>query len=320
MLTSSARLLRLLSELQVPGGHTGDTLAGKLGVSARTVRNDVATLRELGYPVHAVSGVAGGYRLGAGTRLPPLLLDDDEAIAIALGLTLAAGTAVADTRHASVRALGKLIAMLPSKVRARLETLTRATSSVPGRVVPVESEVLYEIATAIQARVCVRFAYRDAQNVETDREAEPYRVTLLSGRWYMLGWDPARDDWRSFRVDRMRLKVPHGRRYTPRPEPEGGFDAHIERAIESARWANRYRVRLSAPADQIRTRAPIAVEVEPDGPDACVVTVGSSSAATVARYLSWWEAPFEILDSPELIAEVRLLAERYTAAASPSKT
>ncbi len=316
MLTSSARLLRLLSHLQVPGGHTGEGLAERLGVSARTVRNDIATLRELGYPVHGVPGVAGGYRLGIGTRLPPLLLDDDEAVAIALSLTVAAGAGLSHVREPSVRALGKLMAMLPSRLRARLETLTGATSSVPGRSVPVEHGVLQEIAGAIQSGVRVRFAYRDAHDATTHREAEPYRLVLAAGRWYLLGWDPDRDDWRSFRGDRMRLKTPHGRRFARRPGPDGGFEEYAARSLDRATWTGRHRVRLLAPAERMRRRAPVAVDVEPDGPDACIATVGASDAAMLARYLSWWDADFEILDSPELLAAVGALAARYAAAAA----
>jgi predicted DNA-binding transcriptional regulator YafY len=314
MLTSSARLLRLLSHLQVPGGHTGDALAGRLGVSARTVRNDVATLRDLGYPVHAAPGPAGGYRLGAGTRLPPLLLDDEEAVAIALGLTVTADTAVRDVHEPSVRALGKVMAMLPSRLRARLEVLTRATSNVAGRVVPVDSAVLQEIAGAVQSGVRVRFTYRDAQDAESHREVEPYRLLLTSGRWYLLGWDPDRGDWRSFRIDRLRLKIPHGRPFTARPAPPGGLAAYAARSLAGAVWTGRHRVRLLAPAEQMRHRAPVAVDIVADGPDACIATVGSSDTAMLARYLSWWDADFEILDSAELLAEVRGLARRYTAA------
>jgi len=314
MLTSSARLLRLLSHLQVPGVHTGSALAARLGVSARTVRNDIASLRELGYPVHAAPGAAGGYRLGSGTSVPPLLLDDQEAVAIALGLTMAAGAGVSDVEQDAVRALGKLVAMLPARLRGHLEALTRSTSALPAVAVPVESGVLQDLAGAIQARVRVRFAYRDAREVETHREAEPYRLVLRSGRWYLLGWDPDRDDWRSFRIDRMRMKIPHGRRYTPRPAPAGGFAGFLARSLDRAVWTSSYRVRLHAPAEAIRRLAPPAVEVTPEGEGTCVVTVGSSDAMMLARYLSWWDTDFEILDSPELLETVRVLARRYTAA------
>lgn len=316
MLTTSARLLRLLSHLQVPGTHTGGALAARVGISVRTLRSDIATLRELGYPVEAVPGVAGGYRLGSGNRLPPLLLDDEETVAVALGLTVSVTHAVTNTAEASMRALSKVLTMLPSRLRPRLAALARATTSVPAAVAPVSSDTLSAIAAAVQARERFRFAYHAANGLETHREVEPYRVVLRAGRWYLVAWDPAREDWRTFRVDRLRVKTPNGRRFIDRPEPDGGFEAFLTRTVESASWQQRYRVRLAAPAGVIRERAPISVSVEPDGTQACIVTVGSDSAAAVARYLSWWEVPFEVLDSPELMTEVRLLADRYSAAAT----
>jgi predicted DNA-binding transcriptional regulator YafY len=315
VLTTSARLFRVLSHLQVPGVHSGAALARELGVSARTIRSDVAALRELGYGIEAVPGVAGGYELGPGKRLPPLLLDDDEVVAIALGLTSSGALAGSDLAVASMRALSKIIAMLPARLRPRLSTLAHTTVALPARGAPVASEDLQAIASAIQRHEQLRFTYATTAAAETEREVEPYRLALRAGRWYLLAWDPLRDDWRTFRVDRMRLKMASGRRFAKREEPTEGFDAYLVRHLESATWQRRYRVRLAAPAGVIRERAPISVEVTADGPEACIVTVGSDSAAAVARYLSWWEVPFSVLDSDELKAEVRLLAERYSEAA-----
>jgi len=303
--------LRLLALMQVPGDHTGPSLAADLGVSVRTVRNDVATLRELGYPVRATPGVAGGYRLGSGSRLPPLLLDDEEAMAVTLGLVLAASHGLSDTEAPSVRALSKVLTLLPGRLRPRLESLAAATVNAPFGRPSVATSRLPPIAAAINAREQLRFSYQDASGTETDREVEPYRLVLRGSRWYLVGWDLGRADWRTFRVDRLRVKVPNGRRFRPRSEPEGGFETFVARALETAHWHVRYRVRLFASAEAIRERAPAAVEVEPEGEHSCVVTVGSDSAAMLAKYLAWWDAPFEVLDSPELLAEVRLLAERY---------
>jgi predicted DNA-binding transcriptional regulator YafY len=318
VLTSSARLLRLLAQLQVPGDHTGPSLAAELGVSVRTLRNDVATLRELGYPVAASPGVAGGYRLGSGSRLPPLLLDDEEAMAVALGLVLAASHGLSDTETSSMRAFSKVVALLPARLRPRLESLAGATLNAPLGSATVATDSLPPIAAAIHAREQLRFSYHDASGNETHREAEPYRLVLRGARWYLLGWDLGRDDWRTFRVDRLRVKVPNGRRFRPRPDPEGGFEDFVVRALETASWQARYRVRLLAPADVIRERAPASVEIEPEDEHSCVVTVGSDDAAMVAKYLAWWDAPFEVLDSPELLAEVGLLAERYADASRRS--
>lgn len=316
MLTTSARLLRLLAELQVPGDHTGSSLAAALGVSVRTLRHDVSTLRELGYPVGASPGVAGGYRLGSGSRLPPLLLDDEEAMAVTLGLILAASHGLSDTQTSSMRAFGKLIALLPARLRPRLESLASATFSAPLRGAAVATDTLAPIAAAIHAREQLRFAYHDATGNQTHREVEPYRLVLRGDRWYLLGWDLGREDWRTFRVDRLRVKVPNGRRFRPRPDPEGGFDSFAVRALETATWHSSYRIRLHASADVIRQRAPAAVQIEPDGEHGCIVTVGSDNAAMVAKYLAWWDTPFQVLDSPELLAEVRLLAQRYTDAST----
>jgi predicted DNA-binding transcriptional regulator YafY len=320
VLSTSARLLRLLSHLQVPGAHTGPALAARLAVSTRTVRSDIATLRELGYPVYAVPGVAGGYRLGSGSRLPPLLLDDDEAVAVAMGLSLSAAHALTDTADTSIRALSKVLAMLPTRLRPKLASLARATTSAPTGRLTVATDTLHSIAAAIHASERLRFAYRDAAGDQSHREVEAYRLILRAGRWYLIAWDTARDDWRTFRIDRMRVKTPNGRRFTARPSPAEGFEQILTRSIETAPWRARYRVRLNAPAAHIRSRAPIAVDVESDGEHACIVTVGSETAASVARYLSWWETDFEILDSPELLNEVRLLAQRYTTAASAGDT
>jgi predicted DNA-binding transcriptional regulator YafY len=316
MLTTSARVLRLLSQLQVPGMHTGTALARQLGVSSRTVRADIATLRDLGYQVTAVPGAAGGYRLGSGNRLPPLLLDDDEAVAVVVGLTVSASHSITDTTDASMRALGKIIAMLPPRLRPRLAALSAVASSAPAGATTVGTDTLQGIAAATQAREHLRFAYANATGAQTHREVEPHRLVLSAGRWYFVGWDPTKADWRTFRVDRMRLKTPNGRRFTERAGPEGGFEEHLVRSIQTAPWQQRYRVRLHAPAEAIRRRAPLAVEVRPDGEEACIVAIGSESAASVARYLSWWEVPFEVLDSPELHREVAHLAKRYASAAA----
>ena len=320
MLTTSARLLRLLSQLQVPGLHTGRALADQLGVSPRTVRADIATLRELGYPVAAVPGAAGGYRLGNGNRLPPLLLDDDEAVAVVVGLTGSATHALTRTADASMRALTKIVAMLPARLRPRLAALSAVASSVSTGRTTVGIDILQGIAVATRAREHLRFLYTDATGAQAHREVEPHRIVLRAGRWYLVGWDPTAADWRTFRVDRMRVKTPNGPRFAERAAPEDGFEGYLVRSIQTAPWQQLYRVRLHAPAETIQRRAPLAVKVEPDGKEACIVTVGSETAASVARYLSWWEVPFEVLDSPELRSEVALLAERYTSAAGDAVT
>jgi predicted DNA-binding transcriptional regulator YafY len=234
MLTTSARLFSLLSELLLPGTHPGPELARRLAISSRTLRSDVATLRELGYPIEAVPGSGGGYRLGRGNRLPPLLLDDDEALAVALGLTLSATHGVTDISDAAMRALSKLITMVPARLRPRLASLASATGAASTGAAAISSETIHAIATVIQSQEHLRYAYHAADGTETHREIEAYRIVLRAGRWYVVGWDPQREAWRTFRADRMRIKTPNGRRFAARAEPAEGFEDLVARSIETA--------------------------------------------------------------------------------------
>src|SRR6266545_2546717 len=214
MLETSARLLRLLSLLQARRDWSGPDLADRLGVSARTVRRDVERLRSLGYPVHATSGTAGGYRLGAGAALPPLLLDDDEAVAVAVGLRTAAGGSVAGIEETSVRALVKLEQVLPSRLRHRVNALWTSTVPVPvpGDGATVDAEVLTAIAGACRDHQRLRFDYRDHGGSASVRTVEPHRLVCWGRRWYLLAWDTDRNDWRTFRVDRLQPRTPTGYR------------------------------------------------------------------------------------------------------------
>lgn len=312
MLTTSARLLRLLSILQAPGPHTGPAIAARLGISTRSVRNDVAALRELGYPVLAAPGSSGGYTLGAGSALPPLLLDDDEAVAVAVGLGLATTGAVEGIEEASVTALVKLEQVLPSRLRYRVDVLASSTAFAHRSSAPVDGATLQEIAEACRSSVRLRFDYRSSR-----REVEPHRLVHRAGRWYLVGWDTSRQDWRTFRVDRLTLRVPHGARFRPRPAPSD-IAAFVDAAIGAATWAFRARVRLHAPLADVVPRAPAAVTVTAETDRTCLVDVGSDDAASLARYLAMWGVDFEVLDSPELAVEVRTLAARYGRAAGPA--
>ncbi|RCV50191.1 helix-turn-helix transcriptional regulator, partial [Marinitenerispora sediminis] len=192
MLETSARLLRLLSLLQTHRDWTGAELADRLGITTRTVRRDVEKLRTLGYPVHAAPGVAGGYRLGAGAALPPLLLDDDEAVAVAVGLRTAAGGTVAGIEESSVRALAKLEQVLPSRLRHRVTTLHAVTVAVPDSGAAVAPDVLTAIAAACRAHERLRFDYRDHAGQPSVRDVEPHRLVHTGRRWYLVAWDTDR--------------------------------------------------------------------------------------------------------------------------------
>jgi predicted DNA-binding transcriptional regulator YafY len=318
MLETSARLLRLLSLLQTRRDWTGPDLADRLGVSTRTIRTDVERLRVLGYPVHATPGVAGGYRLGAGAALPPLLLDDEEAVAVAVGLRTAAGGSVAGLEETSVRALAKLEQVLPSRLRHRVNAMQTATVSVPGTGPTVDTEVLTAIATAIRASERLRFDYESHSGTDSRRDVEPHRLVSWGRRWYLVAWDNDRRDWRTFRVDRITPKTPTGPRFTPRPLPEGDVATYVQRGAGGATWRYRARVLLHAPEALVREKLPLAVSVQPAGPDRTVVEVGSDTPQMLTLYLGLLDVDFEVIDAPELATHLDRMAARFTRAAHPT--
>jgi predicted DNA-binding transcriptional regulator YafY len=232
MLETSARLLRLLSLLQAHREWSGADLADRLGVTPRTVRRDVDRLRELGYPVHSARGTAGGYRLGAGAQLPPLLLDDEEAVAVAVGLRQAAG-GVEGIEETSVRALAKLEQVLPDRLRRRVSALSSFTVPMPGtgRGPSVDPAVLIELAGACRDAQRLRFTYRDHGGTVTRRTAEPHRLVAAQRRWYLVAWDVDRDDWRTYRADRITPTPPHGPRFTPRRPPADDLAEYVSRGV-----------------------------------------------------------------------------------------
>jgi predicted DNA-binding transcriptional regulator YafY len=315
MLETSARLLRLLSLLQTNRDWTGRDLATRLGVSTRTIRTDVERLRTLGYPVHATPGVAGGYRLGAGAALPPLLLDDDEAVAVAVGLRTAAGGTVAGIEETSVRALAKLEQVLPSRLRHRVNTMHTATVSVPGTGPSVEVEVLTAIAGAIRAGERLRFDYASHDGTPSRRDVEPHRLVNWGRHWYLVAWDNDRSDWRTFRVDRLAPRTPTGPRFRPRELPETDVATFVQRGAGAATWRSFARVRLHAPAEQVRPKLPPAVKLQPDGPDRCVVEVGSDTPEMLTLYLGLLDVDFEVLDAPDFAAHLEKVAARFRRAA-----
>ena len=322
MLETSARLLRLLSLLQARRDWTSTELAARLGVTTRTVRTDVGRLRGLGYPVEARPGVAGGYRLGAGAALPPLLLDDEEAVAVAIGLRTAAGGSVAGIEETSVRALAKLQQVLPPRLRRRVSALQAYAVPVPSPPGPrVDPDVLTVIAAACRDHERLRFDYTAHSGSVSRRSVEPYRLVNDRRRWYLVAWDTDRDDWRTFRADRISPRTPGGPRFTPRPlPPDREIAARVARGAAEAAWRYRARVIVHAPAAQVRARLPIPVEVESLGEDQCAFEPGSDNPELLALYLGLLGADFEVVDSPDLVAALRTLTGRYQRAigASPA--
>jgi predicted DNA-binding transcriptional regulator YafY len=308
---TSARLLRLLSLLQARADWSGQELADRLGVTTRTVRNDMERLRGLGYPVHATPGVGGGYRLGAGAALPPLLLDDDEAVAVAVGLRTAAGGSVTGIQETSVRALAKLEQVLPSRLRHRVDALQTATVEIPAKGPTVAAEVLTAIAGACRDHQRLRFDYRDHDGSASLRTVEPHRLVHDRGRWYLVAWDTDRQDWRTFRADRIRPRTPTGPRFAPREPPDGDVATYLLRGVGSATWRYRARVRVHAPAALVAGRLPPAVQVEAVDEHTCIVAAGSDTPQMLAVYLGLLDVDFEVVEPPELVEQLRTLADRY---------
>ena len=315
MLETSARLLRLLSLLQTRPSWSGAELADRLGMSDRTIRRDIERLRDLGYPVHAARGVAG-YRLGAGAALPPLLLDDDEAVAVAVGLrTAAAG--IRGIEEASLGALAKLEQLLPSRLRRRVNAVQASTLPISGDGAGprVDPAVLAMLAGACRDRERLHVAYLDHHGSLGRRAVEPYRLVSWGRRWYLVAWDLDREGWRILRIDRVEptTVTPTGQRFTPRELPEGGdLAAYVSRRVSAAAWRYHARVRVHAPAEEIRRRIPAAagvVEAVDEG--TCLLRTGANTLETLAVYLGMLGADFRADEPPELVAHLRDLADRY---------
>jgi predicted DNA-binding transcriptional regulator YafY len=318
---TSSRLLALLSLLQTRRDWSGEDLAGRLEVTPRTVRRDIDRLRELGYPIAAFKGPAGGYRLEAGTQMPPLLFDDDQAVALALALrTAAASTTLAED---AARALATIRQVMPPRLRHRMDTVRVSAAAGDGRVPRVDARVLAQVGAAVHAREELRFDYAaDAaarEGAGQPRRVQPHHLVTWRGRWYLLAWDLDRQDWRTFRADRVRPSTPTGPRFTPRPLPGGEVSAFLRGRFRgsdgaSGEWPCQGTVVLGLPAAAV---APFASDglVEECGPDRCRLTFGSWSWAALAADVGRFDADIEVVGPPELAAAFARLAARYAGAA-----
>jgi predicted DNA-binding transcriptional regulator YafY len=304
----SARLLRLLTLLQARTRWSGRELAERLGVSPRTLRYDVDKLRQLGYPVHGGPGAAGGYELRAGTTLPPLALEDDEAVAMAIGLRLAAGGA-GDLGESAATALAKLEQVLPRRLRGRVAALRDHTASLArGGGRSVDPDLVLFLAAACRDRQRVRFDYTAHDLRTTRRDVEPYRVLQLGGRWYLTAFDPDRDDWRSFRLDRLGIRKPAGARFTPRVAPE---PAALLTSIDAVLRRYRAVVIVAAPAEEVASRVPTSVPVEPVDAEHCRVLATGETAHDVAVNLLALDRGFAVEEaSEEVRTALRTIGER----------
>lgn len=316
MLETSARLLRLLSLFQARRYWSGAELCERLEVTARTLRRDVDRLRSLGYPVNSTSGTAGGYQLGAGATLPPLLLDDDEAVAVAVGLRTSAGGTVTGMEEASVRALAKLQQVLPSRLRRRVAALGSFIVPLTAGGPTVDAETLTKIAGACRDYEKLRFHYHSRDGTASEREVEPHRLVHTGRRWYLAAWDGTRNNWRTFRVDRIEPGLSTGSRFTPRKPPEGDFAAYVSKSVAYAPYPHRATILLHAPLASAAERVPPgAGTLEPVDERTCVLHLGAGSLDMLSMYLVMIGFDFEVRDPPELIDRIRWLADRFHRAA-----
>jgi predicted DNA-binding transcriptional regulator YafY len=316
MLETSARLLRLLSLFQAQRYWSGAALADRLEVTARTLRRDVDKLRSLGYPVNSTAGAGGGYQLGAGANLPPLLLDDDEAVAVAVGLRTAASGTVAGMEEASVRALAKLEQVLPERLRRRVAALHAFIVPLTSPGPAVDAAVLATIAGACRDSEKLRFKYESRDGSATLRDVEPHRLVHTGRRWYLAAWDLERGDWRTFRVDRIASKLKTGSRFTPRPAPGGDFAAYVTRSVAYAPYPVRATIRMRASAAQVAEKLPPAVGIlESVDEHTTVLHTGAYSLDGLSIYLAMMGLDFAVEDPPELMERIRLLAKRFNKAA-----
>jgi predicted DNA-binding transcriptional regulator YafY len=314
---TSGRLLKLLSLLQTRRDWPGGELADRLEVSPRTIRRDVERLRDLGYPVEASTGPFGGYRLHAGTAMPPLLLDDDEAVAIAVGLRTAAGASVTGIEETAIRALVKLEQVLPSHLRRRVNALQSVTSTLPATGPRVDPEVLTTIAGACRDRERLRFDYSARDKTETRRLVEPLSLVNLGRRWYLVAWDCDRDDWRTFRVDRIERASAAAARFTARTLPGDGDPAAYV-AANLRQSPNRYTARITvhAPAASLAERWPwMKDSLTSLGDDACEYRTSDDSLDWLAMRVGMLGAEFEVHEPPELVDALRALSGRLERAA-----
>ncbi|QMU74887.1 YafY family transcriptional regulator [Streptacidiphilus sp. PB12-B1b] len=318
MTDTPARLLTLLSLLQTPREWPGSELAARLSVSPRTIRRDIDRLRELGYPVEATMGPVGGYRLVAGKAMPPLLLDDDEAVAIAVGLRTAAGRTVDGIEEASVRALAKLQQVLPSRLRQRVGAISAAmVSTAPWPGPTVDPEALTVLASGVAAQERLRFGYRAADGSQTRRLVEPHRLVAAGRRWYLVAYDDDRADWRLFRVDRITAPALTGARAAPRELPGGDAAAYVAGQLTGLRTGWRAVAVLHAPAAELEGRLrDTECELEPIDAHSCRMTTRVDSLEWLAFRLAMLGCGFEVVEPPELLDYLDELGERVSRAVS----
>lgn len=318
---TATRVLQVLALLRQRRDWSATELAERLEVSTRTIRSDIGRLRELGYVIDATSGRAGGYRLDRATDLPPLMLDDDEGIAVAIALHQVTTNAVAGIEASAARALAKLEHVLPHQLAEQVNAMAAATApQTPSTGTrdsgsSVEAPTLAAIAGAVQRTEWLRFEYAPFQGEASLRRVEPYRLVSWGRRWYLVAFDLERDDWRSFRVDRMALRPPTRRRFAPRGLPADDVAGFVLRGVASAGWRFRARVVVHAPASIVAEKIDPSVGlVEAIDDERCVLVTGADHPMTVAVYLALLDEDFTVDGPAELTEAIEVLAGRYSRA------
>jgi predicted DNA-binding transcriptional regulator YafY len=315
MSQTASRLLELLSLLQARRDWPGGELADRLEVSGRTIRRDVERLRQLGYPVESLTGPAGGYRLRAGTAMPPLLLDDEEAIAIGVGLRTAARVSVTGIEEAAVRALVKLEQVLPAHLRRRVAALGSVTVTLPASGPTVDPQHLTAVATPCRDSECLRFAYRTRDGADSRREVEPHSLVNTGRRWYLVAWDRGRDDWRTFRMDRLTRPASNGVRFAPRTLPAKDAGTYVRQSITGAPHKFEARVTLHVPASEMSARVPEHWgAIEPLDSSSCEYRTGDDDLEWLGLRIVMLGVDFEVHEPPELMEHLRAMAGRLTRA------
>ena len=320
MANTSTRTLRLLSLLQARRYWPGADLAAQLEVSPRTLRRDIDRLRELGYPIQAQRGVEGGYLLAPGTALPPLVVDDEEAVALAVGLQAATQGGVEGIAESSVRALAKVVQVMPARLRRRVEALGAMTvpaSWGSGAQASVDPGILTSVALACRDSERLRFSYTAAAGQHTDRHVEPHRMVLLGRRWYLVGYDLTRHDWRSFRLDRLTAPRGTGIPFRPRPLPATDAAAFVQAGLDNVFATYDVEVVIEAPAADVRQRIGRWSTVEELGATRCRVRMSGDSLDWPIMALGLTGADFQVVSPPELLDRVRDWGRRFGRATRP---
>jgi len=321
MLETSARLLRLLTLLQTQRFWSGQELSERLEITPRTVRRDVERLKRLGYPVDGTPGVAGGYQMGAGASLPPLQLDDEEALAISLGLFALTNGTVGGVEEASLGALVKLERVLPARLRQRA-TMLRTTLQPLVRPGPrVNSTLLATLASAVGEHRVISFNYGNKRGESSDRTVDPVGIVHTGQRWYLVAWDHNRQDWRTFRADRIVGNVELGPRYAPRPLPdEGDLRAYVARSVNVEPFGTEARVIVHAALGRVATLVgPHAATLQAVGPERCRMILRAASLNSAAAWLLHLDLDFEVEGPPELRDHIHLIQERLRRAVGPKE-